>query len=317
MSSPIQALTRAQVIQRWPSGSDFVFIDLWTGKQFTARGGPPINYDHSDWQYKTKADFDLSRSIAARSWSGRPALLVVNGQIITALSYHTFNHSIRVASGAYDIVSPAITRATEKDKNGNWVPGHHMCMHYEDSYKARSNTSYTRDMRDKVLLAVQLANQAGYTMGAVKPPEPTTATISSGSTNSVAVREIQDLINQHGYTPKLTVDGGFGPLTKAGVEWFQKTFNLPVTGSVDAATWAKLRQKPGTITIDIKEEGTLVTIYNKVEQVPEWARPTIKKLVDAKILNGVNAAGDLNLNDDLIRMIVLNERINTSGIYKS
>jgi hypothetical protein len=41
-----------------------------------------------------------------------------------------------------------------------------------------------------------------------------TATISEGSSNAAAVREIQDIINMHtDYPVLLTVDGSFGPDT--------------------------------------------------------------------------------------------------------
>lgn len=39
---------------------------------------------------------------------------------------------------------------------------------------------------------------------------------------------------------ELDVDSDFGPLTKAAVQEFQRGENLPVTGVVDAATWALL-----------------------------------------------------------------------------
>lgn len=52
-------------------------------------------------------------------------------------------------------------------------------------------------------------------------------------------------------------------------------------------------------------------IYNYIDDnMPDWARPTIQKLVDKGLLNG-NDEG-LNLNDDLIRMLVINDR---AGIY--
>lgn len=37
--------------------------------------------------------------------------------------------------------------------------------------------------------------------------------------------------------PKVTVDGKFGPKTQQSVKVYQKTFNLPVTGVIDKATW--------------------------------------------------------------------------------
>ena len=52
-------------------------------------------------------------------------------------------------------------------------------------------------------------------------------------------------------------------------------------------------------------------IYNYIdENMPEWARPTIQKLVDKGILKG--DGNGLNLTDELLRMLVINDR---AGIY--
>ena len=52
-------------------------------------------------------------------------------------------------------------------------------------------------------------------------------------------------------------------------------------------------------------------IYNYIDKnMPEWAKPTIQKLVDKGYLQG-NENG-LNLTDELLRMLVINDR---AGIY--
>lgn len=50
--------------------------------------------------------------------------------------------------------------------------------------------------------------------------------------------------------------------------------------------------------------------YNKIEEVPEYAKATIQKLVDKKVLNGAGAG--LDLSEDMIRILVINDR---SGLY--
>lgn len=58
---------------------------------------------------------------------------------------------------------------------------------------------------------------------------------------------------------------------------------------------------------DIKEK----MIYNYIDDnMPEWARPTIQKLVDKGILKGDD--GGLNLTDELLRIFVINDR---AGLY--
>ncbi len=52
-------------------------------------------------------------------------------------------------------------------------------------------------------------------------------------------------------------------------------------------------------------------IYNYIDSnMPEWARPTIQKLVNKGILKGTDKG--LNLTDDLLRILVMNDR---AGLY--
>jgi murein L,D-transpeptidase YcbB/YkuD len=65
--------------------------------------------------------------------------------------------------------------------------------------------------------------------------------LSQGSNSvwpPVTVRSLQYLLNAHG--ARLTVDGQFGPLTKAAVIKYQKAHGLPATGVVNAGTWRSL-----------------------------------------------------------------------------
>lgn len=52
-------------------------------------------------------------------------------------------------------------------------------------------------------------------------------------------------------------------------------------------------------------------IYNTVKELPDWAKPTIQKLVDKKILNGTDSG--LDLNETMIRVLVINDR---AGLYR-
>ncbi|GAA1118891.1 peptidoglycan-binding domain-containing protein [Streptomyces javensis] len=72
-----------------------------------------------------------------------------------------------------------------------------------------------------------------------------TATISEGSSNASAVREIQDIINQHtDYPIWLSVDGSFGPSTLKAVEWLQSHHHIAdgADGIVGSHTWDYLRR---------------------------------------------------------------------------
>ncbi|MFI9809508.1 peptidoglycan-binding protein [Streptomyces sp. NPDC052301] len=71
------------------------------------------------------------------------------------------------------------------------------------------------------------------------------ATISEGSSNAAAVREIQDIINRHtDYPIWLSVDGSFGPNTRAAVVWLQSHHDIAggADGIVGSHTWDYLRR---------------------------------------------------------------------------
>ena len=54
-------------------------------------------------------------------------------------------------------------------------------------------------------------------------------------------------------------------------------------------------------------------IYDYVDDnMPEWARPTIQKLVDKGFLKG-DEEGKLGLTEDLMRMFIVNDR---AGVYR-
>ena len=50
--------------------------------------------------------------------------------------------------------------------------------------------------------------------------------------------------------------------------------------------------------------------YNTVEECPEWARATVQKLVDRKILSGTGEG--LDLSHDMVRMLVIQDR---AGVF--
>mgnify|MGYP004487634055 CR=1 FL=1 len=59
------------------------------------------------------------------------------------------------------------------------------------------------------------------------------------------------------------------------------------------------------------EEEEEMTRYHTFDEVPDWAKPEIKELMDAGALRG-DEKGDLNLSDDLMRAIIINKRYTES-----
>ncbi|MFE9023910.1 peptidoglycan-binding protein [Streptomyces sp. NPDC007808] len=61
-----------------------------------------------------------------------------------------------------------------------------------------------------------------------------------GSPKAEGIKNIQRLLNEHGWTPALVIDGVFGSKTDASVRWFQQENGLAVDGVVGNKTWKKL-----------------------------------------------------------------------------
>ena len=62
-------------------------------------------------------------------------------------------------------------------------------------------------------------------------------------------------------------------------------------------------------SIELNEEEQEMR-FNKIEDIPNYAKPTIQKLINKGLLKG-NDIG-LDLSEDMIRMFVINDR---AGIY--
>jgi len=163
---------------------DFEIFDIRSGEVLECRGAAGNN-NHVDFQWKNRSTFNkvllflrLVLTAIVGNWTPRPGILRFTnstGTYAFAIAYHTFNHSIRVASNAYDIVFPFITRLTERLANGNWAIGHHLCMWTGDSYALRGNRTATweRQMRDAVLEAERWAG-AQTTIPTIPTPQPQT-----------------------------------------------------------------------------------------------------------------------------------------------
>ena len=82
-------------------------------------------------------------------------------------------------------------------------------------------------------------------------------------------------------------------------------FQLPYWGS----TTAELKRFYGTPEEFKKtwEAEEVEKIYNWTLEVPEWARPTVQKLLDKGYLIG-NDKGELGLTYDMLKVLVINDR---------
>lgn len=81
----------------------------------------------------------------------------------------------------------------------------------------------------------------------VTPPSPVGINLSKGSQGTQVI-ELQTRLNGRTYVaPKLNPDGVYGKLTYTAVSLFQAKEKIPVTGSVNQATWDALHQAPAPV----------------------------------------------------------------------
>ena len=107
-----------------------------------------------------------------------------------------------------------------------------------------------------------------------------------------------------------------GDLIKAIADGIIKGFRL--NGVYDDMTTEERIKFNGFVSelaeLTVKVDGlTNKMVYNYIDDnMPDWARPTIRKLVERGYLDGYER-GELQLSDDLLRMLVINDR---AGLYK-
>lgn len=61
---------------------------------------------------------------------------------------------------------------------------------------------------------------------------------------------------------------------------------------------------------EVKEDDEM-TIYKKLEDIPDWGQATVKKLIDKEYLDGTGK-DNLNIEHNMLRVLVINDR---AGLY--
>ena len=65
----------------------------------------------------------------------------------------------------------------------------------------------------------------------------------------------------------------------------------------------------GRLSGKVISNGKVVkTLYKTINDVPNWARPTIQKLIDKKALSG-DGKGNINVSEDFCRTFVALDRL--------
>ena len=84
-------------------------------------------------------------------------------------------------------------------------------------------------------------------------------------------------------------------------------FILPEPDSIEISRYINTKGENKTMS----EENKNTKTYKTLEDIPNWGKSTIEKLVNKNVLNG-DENGDLNISNDLLRTLVIHDRL---GLY--
>lgn len=95
-----------------------------------------------------------------------------------------------------------------------------------------------------------------------------------------------------------------------GTKFCRADYSL-IKEELTMAQYEELKKEISALKVEIDKINNKM-VYNYLDSnMPEWARPTIQKMMDKGLLQG-NEKGELGLTDELLRVFVTNDRI---GIY--
>ncbi len=84
-------------------------------------------------------------------------------------------------------------------------------------------------------------------------------------------------------------------------------FILPDPNSINMSKYTDAKGKDKTMS----EENKNTKTYKTLEDIPAWGKPTVEKLVNKKAIQG-DENGNLNISNDLLRILVIHDRL---GVY--
>ncbi|WMJ86631.1 peptidoglycan-binding domain-containing protein [Anaerocolumna sp. MB42-C2] len=218
----IKNVVSSQIYATWPH--ETIYANILTRLSFS------LNRVFTDWYHRQGYDFDLTSSTAFdQIWIyGRN----IDNNISLAVDY-VFNYFLSLP----DVNQPILTQACI----GKSVTCQNMISLWgskflgDQGYKAIDilHTYYNESM---------YINYTNNITGIQVWPD---VILSEGS-NSDAVKLMQQnlhvIARAYDELPLLEADGIFNPKTQSAVAAFQKVFNLPVTGTINAVTWYKIEQ---------------------------------------------------------------------------
>lgn len=102
-----------------------------------------------------------------------------------------------------------------------WVDTENALMFFEESAHLSVTTTVSKTTWERLIIASSMDGKQATAKGS-------------------HVKALQEMLNIYGASPRLQVDGEFGPLTEAATRHFQQTHHLPVNGVADLDTWCLL-----------------------------------------------------------------------------
>jgi len=219
--------------------------------------------DHYDTTPTTPDDMaKLEKAVKQNlGWPARPTWYEPQPNIYVPAGSCTFMHHIRIGGGN---PGPKYPSRNEQPPWTRW--GGHRCNYFRNSIGGAGNGNNIHSRAEANTRAGTPSGNgkqgraacweayfrgierfgSGGSPAPTTPPESVTSPVlrEGDNTHTESIRELQTLLNRHGCTPMLNLDGRHGPLTNAAVRNFQKAKNLTVDGVVGPRTWAALRAIP-------------------------------------------------------------------------
>lgn len=106
------------------------------------------------------------------------------------------------------------------------------------------------------------------------------------------------------------VEGTSGNSTGVHLHLELRKYPYGPNNYINVAEYLGIENKKGTVKF-LKKEDENMPRYNKLEEIPEWGKATVEKLMNLELLKG-NENGDLDLSHDMLRIFVIEDR---AGLY--
>lgn len=186
---------------------------------------------------------ELQQVISVLTTRGVPRILLVNlSTRSTSRAYARSNAAMTAAATA----NPAVTvldwnTASSPAENGRWFDNTSLCCWVHLSLTGQ--TEFALFLREQLdALRTQGLLPTDGTAAAVLPGLPLSRKTEGAMVSTVQSR-LNKLLKLRG-TARLTADGRYGTLTWKTVRRFQRSKQLPVTGTVDRTTWEAMWSGP-------------------------------------------------------------------------